>query len=155
MKKILLFLTILLATTTLEIFAQDAPSGYTTYYGFRKWAENANPSADSLNQNWIDIDFVLYDLIVYTDGDQMFIENDTLKFASPMSGQDAFSGTATTDVVTVTGIDSVDVVVVSPRESTPGANDILGVTVGSGSFTVSRLSSGTSDLKYNWIWIKK
>ena len=38
------------------LYAQTAPSGYTTNFSFRKWASGANPSADSLNANWADID---------------------------------------------------------------------------------------------------
>ena len=53
MKYILLIVAIL----TVEIFSQvTSPSGYTTNYGFRKWAQGANPSADSLNANWDELD---------------------------------------------------------------------------------------------------
>lgn len=155
MKKLLLIFITLLAFSTIELFAQDAPSGYTVHYSFRKWAENANPSSDSLNQNWVDIDQVLYDLIVYTDINQLAIVNDTLRYANDMSGQGAFVGTATSAVVSVTGIDSFDVVIVTPREATPGANDLLGVTVTNNQFTVNRPATGTSDLKFNWVWIRK
>ena len=34
----------------------SSPSGYTSNYGFRKYAESATPSADSLNANWDDVD---------------------------------------------------------------------------------------------------
>lgn len=36
--------------------AQDDPSGYTNNYGLRMWSEGAYPTADSINQNLIDID---------------------------------------------------------------------------------------------------
>lgn len=36
------------------------PSGYTPHYKFRMWSQGARPSADSLNQNWKDIDSVVF-----------------------------------------------------------------------------------------------
>jgi len=36
------------------------PSGYTPHYKFRMWSQGARPSADSLNQNWKDIDSVIF-----------------------------------------------------------------------------------------------
>lgn len=56
MKKLIFLLLVLSA----EVFAQTAPSGYTPIVRLRKWASGANPSADSLNQNWTDIDTNLY-----------------------------------------------------------------------------------------------
>lgn len=41
---------------TVGIFAQSAPSGYTSHLGLRLYAQAANPGADSLNQNALDID---------------------------------------------------------------------------------------------------
>ena len=38
------------------LWAQTAPSAYTTNYRIRQWASGANPSADSLNANWTLID---------------------------------------------------------------------------------------------------
>jgi hypothetical protein len=138
-----------------SVFAQDAPSGYTSYYSFRKWAENANPGSDSLNANWDEIDQVLYDLIVYTDTSQMFIRNDSLLFADEASGQDAFVTTAEFDTVLVPGVDSLDVIVVSAREAVPAPEDILGVYLKADTLIVGRTAAGTSGLKYNWIWIRK
>lgn len=55
-KKILLILLI-----PIIVYAQTSPpSGYTTHYKFRMWAQGARPSADSINQNWKDIDSVIY-----------------------------------------------------------------------------------------------
>lgn len=52
--KYIFLITIIL---TVEIFSQvTSPSGYTTNYGYRKWAQGANPSADSLNANWDELD---------------------------------------------------------------------------------------------------
>jgi hypothetical protein len=42
-------------------FSQTTPpSGYTPHYKFRMWSQGARPSADSLNQNWKDIDSVIF-----------------------------------------------------------------------------------------------
>lgn len=58
-----LFKTLLFIIVTLTAFelvqAQsepDPPSGYTTNYRFRQYAEGAYPSADSINKNLVDID---------------------------------------------------------------------------------------------------
>lgn len=52
MKKLFLFL--LFGVT---VMAQvTPPSGYTPNYGLRMWSQGANPSADSLNANWMLID---------------------------------------------------------------------------------------------------
>lgn len=54
MKKLILILTIFLVG---EMFGQvTSPSSYTTNYRFRKWVQGANPSADSINANWDDLD---------------------------------------------------------------------------------------------------
>lgn len=42
------------------LYAQTAPNGYTPNFRFRMWAQGANPSADSLNANWKDIDHQIY-----------------------------------------------------------------------------------------------
>lgn len=39
-----------------DLTAQDPPNGYTNNYRFRMWDEGAYPTADSINQNLIDID---------------------------------------------------------------------------------------------------
>ena len=53
MKKLILVLILL----AIEVFPQvTSPSGYTTNYGFRKWTQGANPSADSINANWDGVD---------------------------------------------------------------------------------------------------
>ena len=154
MKTLQLF-SILFILFTLSIFAQDAPSGRTIHYQIRMWAENANPSSDSLNQNWIDIDQTLYDLIVVVDSSQMIIENDSLKFSPYMASTDTFTTTATTCTTTVANMTPDDIVVCTPRGTTYDADDALKVSVGTGQFIVTRNSSGTSGLVYNYIWIKR
>lgn len=52
MKKIILFILF-----SISVFGQvSPPSGYTPNYGIRMWSQGANPSADSLNANWMLID---------------------------------------------------------------------------------------------------
>lgn len=64
MKK--LFYLILFFICSVSVFAQyDKPKDYTTYYGFRLYAQGAKPGADSINQNYVDIDQALNDLQVY------------------------------------------------------------------------------------------
>jgi hypothetical protein len=138
-----------------DLYAQDAPIGYTTHYGIRKYAENANPSADSLNANYELIDDALYDLIVSTDEDQLVIEDDVLKFSDAFAGIGTFTTTATTCTTAVTGMTSDDIVVVTPVGATYDADDLLKVTIGDGSFIVTRNSNGTSGLTFAYIWVKK
>lgn len=53
--------TILFLLIASFIYAQTSPpSGYTTHYKLRMWSQGARPSADSLNQNWKDLDSVIY-----------------------------------------------------------------------------------------------
>lgn len=52
MKKYILFLIVF---CVVDLLAQSTPT-YTSNYRFRKWAQGANPTADSLNANWTDID---------------------------------------------------------------------------------------------------
>lgn len=60
MRKIFAILVILFVAVNLS--AQDFPSGYTPNYGLRMYAEEANPSSDSLNQNWQDVDNAIYQI---------------------------------------------------------------------------------------------
>jgi len=138
-----------------DIQAQDAPTGYTEHFGYRKWAENANPSADSLNQNMEDIDLDMYNGIINTDSLQFIILNKVLIFSPYASGMAAFTGTDQYDTIRVPGIDSLDVVNVSIRESIPTTNDLLGVFLKADTLIVKRPASGTPGLKWNWSWIKK
>ena len=154
MKKIILAL-LLFVIFIPGLYGQDDPSGHTEHYSLRKWAENANPSADSLNANWDDIDSVLYDLIVSIDSNHFKIEDDELKLSDTMAGTDAFTTTATTCTVAVSGMEEGDVVVLTPVSNAFDADDQLSVTVEEGQFIVTRNSDGTSDLEFNWIWIKK
>lgn len=39
-----------------DLLAQSTPSAYTSNYRFRCWSQGANPTSDSLNANWTDID---------------------------------------------------------------------------------------------------
>lgn len=51
-----LLIGLLVALGFNEVMGQAAPSGYTTNFRLRKYVQGANPGADSLNQNWTDID---------------------------------------------------------------------------------------------------
>lgn len=51
--KYFIFLFLLIAVPAI---AQDAPSAYTAHKGLRMWNEDTQPGADSINQNWIDVD---------------------------------------------------------------------------------------------------
>lgn len=132
----------------------DAAAEYTSHYGLRIFELLSNPGGLP-NRNMRDIDSLMYELVVYTDSVQLEIENDTLKFSNSMSGMSAFTGTEQYDTVLVSGLDSSDVVVVSPRENVPGANDILGARCLTDTLICQRPASGTSGLKWNWIWIRK
>lgn len=162
MKK-LLFILILLTeliygqgttVTPYDTTGWSAPWGYTQYYRFYIFTLLTNPGGRG-NLNTRKIDSLFNKLIVFTDTTQLSINNDTLKISDYATGHGVFDTTAQTDTVTVTGIDSSDVVVVTVREQAPGANDLLGVKVIAGKFIVMRPSSGTSGLKYNWYWIRK
>jgi hypothetical protein len=137
-----------------SISGWDAPIDSTTYYKLKIFQLLTNPGG-WINRNTREIDSLFNALVVFVDSLQMTIKDDTLKFSPYMSGQNAFSTTAETDTVNINGIDSLDIVTVSPREATPTANDILGVTVLTNKIVVSRPAAGTSGLKYNWIWIRK
>ena len=131
----------------------DDPSGYTTYYSLRMWDQGDNPSADSLNQNWIDTDSLFNDLVVYTDPLQMSIGDDTLKFVSAFGGLAAFTATDSLDTLVITGIDSLDVFLISARESGPLGQ--LWAEVNDDTVFVSRSDSTVSGLKYNYIWVRR
>jgi hypothetical protein len=59
--KVLITLLAIALGFALYVYAQDDPSGYTNYFGLRMWDDGANPGADSVNQNLIDIDQYLHD----------------------------------------------------------------------------------------------
>src|SRR5574340_402931 len=67
--KRLLFLLVIMFVYSDFIMAQTytPPSGYTSFYRLRMWAQGAKPGADSLNRNWKDIDSILYHLVVNAD----------------------------------------------------------------------------------------
>jgi len=154
MKKLLILFSILFIFS--NIFAQfDPPSSYTKWQRLRLWAQKARPSADSLNKNWTDLDSLLNALIVLTDTTQLEIVNGVLIFSQYSSGHNSFTTTAQTDTVSILGLDSGDVFIVNVRETVPGANDLLSVKLINNKAIIQRPASGTSGLKYNWIWRRK
>lgn len=163
MKK--LFLIIFFAATA-SLFAQgstdtpydtlgwDPPAEYTTWYTLRIFELLSNPGG-GYNRNMRDIDSLLYELVVYTDSKQLWIENDTLKISDSTAGMSAFTGQEQYDTVLVPGLDSLDVVVLTARESVPGANDDLSAKCLPDTLIAQRAASGTSGLKWNWVWVRK
>ena len=131
----------------------DAPEEFTGHYGLPIYRLLSNPGG------WINIsqrmiDSLFYALIVYTDSLQHVIRNDTLINSPYASGIGAFSSTDSSDTVIVLGLDSLDIINVSAR-GTYNVNDILKVQIKQDTLIVNRNSSGTSGLKYDWIWKRK
>lgn len=50
------YIFLIMVFCVIDLFGQASTPTYTTNYRFRKWASGANPTADSLNANWTDID---------------------------------------------------------------------------------------------------
>ena len=101
------------------------------------------------------LDSALATFYTYTDTKQLIVKHDTLIISDTASGLASFDTTATSDSIAITGIDSLDVVVVTPHGQTYNINDVLFVDEHTGYFKVYRNSSGTSGLKYSYIWIHK
>jgi len=135
-----------------SISGWDAPIDSTTYYKLKIFQLLTNPGG-WINRNTREIDSLFNALIVLTDTKQLIINNDSLVFSDTLSHQSAFSTTDTVDTVSVPGIDSLDVVVISAREVNPQA--YLWVQVKNNMIIVNRSAGTVSGLKYNWIWIRK
>ena len=102
-----------------SLSAQDEPIGYSTRYGFSKWAQGANPGATALNANTEKIDSAIYavslqignatNLTTGTVSDARLSSNVPLKNGTQTwTGANTFSGityTGTTETgnTTVTG----------------------------------------------------
>ncbi|MFA5397543.1 MAG: hypothetical protein WC346_16150 [Methanogenium sp.] len=153
MKKI--FLTLIFYSSILLSQTFDPPKWYTEYYKLRMWEQKARPGADSLNMNWKDIDSLISELIIFLDTLQIQKVEGNLRFSKYMSGIDSFTTTAITDTVYRTGVDSYAVVMACVRGIAPTANDLISVEILNDKFVVKRQEGGTSNLKYNWIWIRK
>ena len=140
--------------TPYSISGWDSPADSTQYYELAIFQLLSNPGG-WINRNTRAIDSLLNALVVFIDSSQMVLQDDTLRFSNYMSGQGAFSGTVQYDTIDIVGIDSLDAVVVSAREAVLTANDLLSVKVIDDKIIIQRPASGTSGLKYNWIWIRK
>lgn len=130
----------------------DSPIDSTQYYQLPIYRLLSNPGG-WINWSQRKIDSLFNALIVYTDAMQQSIFNDTLFTSENSSGIDAFTTTLSRDTVLVPGLDSMDVIIVTPRyDSTSTA---LAVKVESGQFIVIRSNTTISGQSYNWIWRKK
>jgi len=69
MRKVLSLVLLAVVMLAVDGYAQaTAPNNYTTRYRLRQWADGANPSADSINANWAQIDSSLrYPRYTYQD----------------------------------------------------------------------------------------
>lgn len=63
MKKLLILF--LICSSFILSQQYDPPAGYTPYYGLRLYNQGDKPGADSINQNYLDIDQALHDLKIY------------------------------------------------------------------------------------------
>ena len=144
-----------LTTTPEDTVNWDLPAGYTNHYGLYIFKLLSNPGG-RINLNTEHVDSLLYSLIVFTDTKQMIIKNDTLVMSDTLSGTHSFTSTNAYDSVAIPGMDSLDVIMVTPINNAYNVNDILSVWERTGYFLVYRNSTGgTSGLKYNYIWIKR
>lgn len=50
------YILLIMVFCVIDLLGQASTPTYTSNYNFRKWAQGANPTADSLNANWTDID---------------------------------------------------------------------------------------------------
>ena len=164
MKKILLMLLIAVSfaygqkkgstATPYSVDGWDSPADSTEYYNLAIFQLLSNPGG-WINRNTRAIDSLFNALVVFIDTSQLALQDDTLRFSNYMSGQGQFNDDAQYDTVNVIGIDSLDVVTVSAREAVLTANDLLSVKIVDDKIIIQRPASGTSGLKYNWIWIRK
>lgn len=163
MKKYLFLLLLLFSVkgfsqgTTITPFDTSGwspPAGYSPNYGLYYYTLLSNPGG-RINLNTQKTDSLLNALVVFTDTKQLLIKNDTLVISDTASGFHSFTSTDSVDSVAISGFDSTDVVVLTPIEAGYNVNDILFLDPHNGYFKVWRNSSGTSGLKYNYVWIKR
>ena len=164
MKKILLMLLIAVSfaygqkkgstATPYSVDGWDSPADSTEYYNLAIFQLLSNPGG-WVNRNTKAIDSLFNALIVYTDTSQMIVEDEQLRFSNYMSGHGQFDGDVQYDTVSVIGVDSLDVITVTAREAILTANDLLSIKVEDNKIIIQRPASGTSGLKYNWVWIRK
>ena len=138
-----------------SISGWDSPVEYTTHYQLPIYQLLSNPGG-WINKSQAKVDSLLNALVVYTDSLQMSIRNDTLIFSNYMSGHGVIEANKNWDTVSVSGLDSNDVIVVTEREEGIATHTkAMGVVVKDNEFYVSIPSTESYDIKYNWIWIRK
>lgn len=115
--------------------------------GSSNYGEDPNTTADITGQN----DEYLSN---YTDG-EWNLGSASLNVGTAICGTNVFATTAETDTVTISGVTTDDIFVVSPQY-TAGVDqqDVLEWEAITGKLVVHRLASGESALKYSYIRLK-
>ncbi|MGD8777745.1 MAG: hypothetical protein PVH88_02155 [Ignavibacteria bacterium] len=143
------------------------PKSLTKHYELRKYEQDVRVNAVELNDDKDKLDSLIHALTAQTDPKQLqFIEcKDTsivvdttlllLSLSDNMSGQGQFTGTSEIDSVGIAALDSLDIVLATPYTESVNVNDYLSVYIKGNYLYVRRPAGGTTDLKYNWIWIRK
>lgn len=124
MKKLLLLLLLIISTNCIAQVTTP-PSGRTTHYGLRMYAQHATPSADSLNQNLKDIDSAIYqraaDILALRG---LVTRNpDSVKYVSVKFANDSVTNTFSTVQAAINNSGSGTLVYVYP--GTYNENDTL------------------------------
>ncbi len=91
----------------------------------------------------------------YGDGLYYHDGSNWLPIVAMPSGSDSFSGIALTDTVTVPMGTVNSVYLISVKDKTPVADDLLGWEALSGNLVVHRNAGTTADLAYSWVLVKK
>lgn len=81
--------------------------------------------------------------------------NGVTAFSTSVCDTNAFTTTATTDTVTIAGVVTGSVFIVSGmKTSAVDQQDVLEWEAIAGKLVVHRLAAGESGLKYSWFWVK-
>ena len=148
MKKLILVAFVAVA---LGVFSAFVLPGVTNFdrlvLGSGNYGSDPNSTADITLQN----DEYISNA---TDG-VLELNAQTLNVNATVAGTDVFTTTAAADTVVVSGTLNTDIFVVSGVfTSAIDQQDILRVTAKTDTLIVSRMASGESALKYNWIRLR-
>jgi len=130
----------------------DLPIDSTQYYKLPIYRLLSNPGG-WINWSQRGVDSLLNALIVYTDSLQLYIKDDTLRFADEFAGSDTFTVALSRDTVLLSGADSLDVFLITAREDSSVA--IFTVQAKTDTIIVIRSNISISGQKYNWVWIRR